>query len=108
MRCPAATTTATRATQVASLEGAGRRAANAHQNAIEAFAPFAAGVIVAMFRTPAHPELISLICIAFVVVRTIYMFAYIADKASLRSGMWTLGVVATGALMVLGVIGPKL
>jgi len=95
-------------TQVAALEGAGRRAANAHQNAIEAFAPFAAGVIVAMLRTPVHHDLIPLICIGFVVVRTVYMFAYIADKPSLRSGMWTLGTVATGALMVLGVIGPKL
>ncbi|MEO8841535.1 MAG: MAPEG family protein [Kofleriaceae bacterium] len=95
-------------TQLAQLEGAGRRAANAHQNAIEAFAPFAAGVIVAMLRTPAHPDLISLICIGFVVVRTVYMFAYIADKPSLRSGMWSLGLLATAALMVFGVIGPTL
>jgi uncharacterized MAPEG superfamily protein len=95
-------------TQAASLEGAGRRAANAHQNAIEAFAPFAAGVIVAMLRTPTHPDLISLICIGFVVVRTVYIFAYIGDKPSLRSGMWALGLLATAALMVLGVIGPKL
>jgi uncharacterized MAPEG superfamily protein len=95
-------------TQVAALEGAPRRAANAHQNAIEAFGPFAAGVIVAMLRTPTHPDLVSLICIGFVVVRTIYIFAYIGDKPGLRSGMWTLGLLATAALMVLGVIGPKL
>lgn len=94
--------------QLAALEGAGRRAANAHQNAIEAFGPFAAGVIVAMLRTPTHPDLISLICIGFIVVRTVYIFAYIGDKPSLRSGMWTLGLLATATLMVLGVIGPKL
>jgi len=95
-------------TQAASLEGAARRAANAHHNAIEAFGPFAAGVIVAMFRTPTHPDLVALICIGFVVVRTVYVFAYIDDKPSLRSGMWTLGLLATAALLVLGVIGPKL
>lgn len=95
-------------TQLAALEGAGRRAANAHQNAIEAFAPFAAGVIVAMLRTPTHLELVSLICIGFVVVRTVYIFAYIGDKPSLRSAMWGLGLLATATLLVLGVIGPKL
>jgi uncharacterized MAPEG superfamily protein len=95
-------------TQITLLEGAGRRAANAHQNAIEAFAPFAAGVILAMFRMPQHLNVVSIICIGFVVVRTIYVFAYIADNASLRSGMWTLGVLATGSLMVIGIIGPKL
>jgi uncharacterized MAPEG superfamily protein len=95
-------------TQITQLEGAGRRAANAHHNAIEAFAPFAAGVILAMLRMPQHETLVAILCIAFVVERTIYMFAYIGDNASLRSGMWTLGVLATGALMVIGIIGPKL
>ena len=95
-------------TQLAALEGAPRRAANAHQNAIEAFGPFAAAVIVAMLRTPMHPDLISVICIGFVVVRTVYIYAYIGDKPTLRSSMWTMGVLATGALMILGIIGPKL
>jgi uncharacterized MAPEG superfamily protein len=94
--------------QIAQLDGAARRAVNAHQNAIEAFAPFAAGAILAMFRMPQHMNVVSIICLAFVVVRTVYLWAYLADNASLRSGMWTLGVIATGSLMVIGIIGPKL
>jgi uncharacterized MAPEG superfamily protein len=91
------------------LTGAGKRALNAHHNAIEAFPPFAAGVLACTQRVPAGWSCaVAAICIAFVVVRTIYVIAYINDKPNARSGMWGLGVLATTTLMILAVIGPKL
>lgn len=96
-------------TQQAKLEGAPKRALGAHQNAIEAFAPFAAGVLAASQRVSmGRVDLIAYVCIAFVAVRSIYMWAYIADKPDLRSAMWSIGVAATAALMVFAVIGTKL
>jgi len=90
-------------TQQAALEGVGRRALGAHQNGFEAFAPFAIGVLAAIQRGGGR-TIIAAFCIGFVVVRTIYMVAYINDKPSLRSGMWTLGLLATIGLFVVALI----
>src|SRR4051812_7665670 len=70
--------------QQAKLEGVGRRANAAHHNSFEAFAPFAAGVLAAAQRG-VKLEVVAGLAIAFVVARAIYVVAYIADKASLRS-----------------------
>ena len=86
------------------LEGLGRRALAAHHNGFEAFAPFAAAVLAAMQRS-SKVDAIAWLCIAFVAVRTLYVVFYLADKATLRSGMWTLGMGAIGALMVIAAIG---
>lgn len=90
--------------QQAQLEGPGKRALAAHQNSIEAFAPFAAGVIVAIQRA-VKLEVIAALAIAFVVARLGYIFAYMADRARMRSNLWGLGVAATGALMILAIVG---
>jgi uncharacterized MAPEG superfamily protein len=90
--------------QQAQLEGRGKRALAAHQNSIEAFAPFAAGVIIAVQRA-VKLEVIVALAIAFTALRLGYIVAYIADKASLRSNLWGLGVAVTGALMILAIVG---
>ena len=90
--------------QQARLEGLGRRALGAHHNGFEAFAPFAVGVLAAIQRGAAV-DTVAYLAIGFVVVRTLYMVFYLADKASLRSTMWGLGMLAIGALMVLAAIG---
>ena len=90
--------------QQASLEGRGRRALAAHNNSIEAFAPFGVAIIAAVQRA-AKLELIVACAIVFAVVRHAVRRFYIADKANLRSGMWSLGVAATGALMIAAVVG---
>ena len=90
--------------QQARLEGRGKRALGAHQNALEAFAPFAAGVLAAAQRG-APLTVVAIICIAFVVARTVYAVAYIADKSTLRSGMWGVGVLCTAALLVFALLG---
>ena len=86
------------------LDGRGRRALGAHMNGFEAFAPFALGVLAAVQRG-VRVELVGAIAIAFVAARSIYVGAYIADRASLRSAMWGFGMAATGALMVLAIAG---
>lgn len=90
--------------QQAQLSGVGRRALGAHHNAIEAFPPFAIGVLAALARGVSL-DVVSYLAIGFVVVRTIYVVAYLADKSALRSGVWTLGTLATAALMITAVAG---
>ena len=90
--------------QQAQLEGRGRRALGAHMNGFEAFAPFALGVLAAMQRG-VRVELVGAIALAFVVARSIYVGAYITDRSSLRSTMWGFGMAATGALMLLAILG---
>jgi uncharacterized MAPEG superfamily protein len=90
--------------QQAQLAGRGRRALAAHHNAGEAFAPFAAGVLAALQRST-KVDAIAWICIAFVVVRSVFMAAYLSDKATLRSSMWALGMLCITGLMVLAIIG---
>lgn len=86
------------------LAGRGRRAIAAHQNSLEAFPPFAAGVLAAIQRGGNSTVLAALV-VAFVVVRTGYIVAYLDDKASLRSGMWSLGMLVITALFVLALVG---
>src|SRR3954453_193759 len=85
--------------QQAKLEGRGKRALAAHNNTIEAFAPFGIAVLAAVQRA-GKLEIIVACAVAFAVARTIYVLAYLADKSKLRSGMWTLGIAAIGVLMI--------
>lgn len=86
------------------LEGLGRRAIAAHNNGFEAFMPFAAGVIAAIERGITM-RVVSGLSIAFIVVRVIYLAAYLDDRPTLRSSMWALGMLATGWLLFLAVLG---
>lgn len=90
--------------QQAQLEGRGRRALAAHLNGFEAFAPFAAGVLAAAQRG-VRVELVGAIAIAFVVARTVYVVAYLADRGTLRSTVWGVGMLCTSALLVLAIVG---
>jgi uncharacterized MAPEG superfamily protein len=86
--------------QQAKLSGWGARAHNAHLNGLENFAPFAAAVLVAHVGG-GDPRRASLLAISYVVARTLYIVAYLADSDRLRSVLWTLGFLATAALFVL-------
>ena len=90
--------------QQAQLEGRGKRAIAAHHNSFEAFAPFAAGVLASVQRG-VKLEYIAIACAVFAVARTGYIVAYINDKATLRSSLWTVGILATAALMILAIVG---
>lgn len=90
--------------QQARLEGRGKRAVAAHLNSFEAFAPFAAAVLAAGQRGVSL-TVMAILCGLFCAVRTVYIVAYIADNAKLRSGMWALGMVCITALFVCAIAG---
>lgn len=90
--------------QQAKLEGLGRRALAAHQNGFEAFAPFAAGVLASIQRG-ADSDVVAYLSIAFIAARAIYIYAYLANRSLLRSIVWSFGMVATGSLLIVALVG---
>jgi uncharacterized MAPEG superfamily protein len=86
--------------QQAALEGWGKRAAAAHANGFESFAPFAAAVLVAHV-VRADPQMSTMLAIVHVLARTAYPVVYIAGIHMLRSLVWVIGFGATVALFVL-------
>jgi uncharacterized MAPEG superfamily protein len=75
------------------------RANNAQLNAFEAFAPFAAAVLMAQ-AAGVDARQISWLAVAFVVLRLLHGVLYLANKALLRSLVWTGGLACVVALMV--------
>ena len=80
-----------------------QRAHAAHLNAFEAFAPFAAGVVLAQLAGVAAPT-INLLAGVFIAFRVLHGVLYIADKPLLRSLAWLGGIVCPVALMVLAAL----
>lgn len=76
-----------------------QRANGAHLNAFEAFAPFAAGVLMAQAAGVAH-ERIALLAVVFIIARIAHGLLYLADKQALRSLAWLIGFVCVIALIV--------
>lgn len=70
----------------------------AHLNAFEAFAPFAAGVLMAQ-AAGVDPGRIAALAVAFIVCRVLHGLFYIADKHALRSLVWAIGIGCVVALM---------
>lgn len=87
------------------LDGLGgwrSRADWAHRNHFEAFAPFAAGVLVAHL-VHAPQGRVDLLAGMFLLLRLGYTAAYLADLPSLRSVFWALGFACVVALFCIGV-----
>jgi uncharacterized MAPEG superfamily protein len=84
----------------AQLTGWGKRALAAHQNSIEAFPPFAAGVIVCHLAQ-GNARWAAILSLAFVASRVVYVGLYIANLDVLRSTVWAIGYGLTAALFVL-------
>src|SRR5215467_7969120 len=74
------------------LTGWRRRADWAHRNHFEAFPAFAASVFVAEL-THAPQSRIDILAGAFVHARVIYTALYLADLATPRSIVWTIGLI---------------
>ncbi len=83
------------------LEGRAARAHWAHLNGFEAFAPFAAAVIVAHLTGGAQAT-IDLLAIGFIAARVLYSVLYVAGIARLRSLVWVVGIGFTVALFFTG------
>ncbi len=89
--------------QQARLSGWGKRAAAAHANGFESFAPFAAGVFATQI-TGASPHWASILSITYVVSRLLYSIAYIGNAATVRSWVWGISFGATLGLMLLPIV----
>ncbi len=77
---------------LAQLGGWRQRADWAQRNHFEAFAPFAAAVIIAELAPVAQAR-IDVAAGVFVALRIVYTLLYIADLATLRSIAWALGFI---------------
>lgn len=89
--------------QQARLTGLGARAQAAHLNGFEAFAPFAAGVLVSV-QAGVDSRWIVWLGAAFVVARSMYIALYLADRSTARSTVWSVGFLATCALLLAPVL----
>ncbi|MFL6593589.1 MAG: MAPEG family protein [Luteimonas sp.] len=76
-----------------------QRANAAQYNAFEAFAPFAAAVLMAQ-AAGVDPSRISQLAIAFVVLRVLHGVFYVAGVHALRSAVWLGGFACVVWLMV--------
>lgn len=76
-----------------------RNANGAHLNAFEAFAPFAASVLMAQFGG-VDPGRVSMLAIAFVAFRILHGIFYLTGTHLLRSLAWLGGIACVAALMV--------
>lgn len=76
-----------------------QRASAAQLNSYEAFAPFAAGVILAQLAGVPHGQ-IGALSLAFVGFRVLHGLLYIAGRHYLRSLSWALGLACVVWLLV--------
>jgi len=83
--------------QQASLTGWAERALGAHNNHIEAFAPFAAAILISN-TCGLHIIVLVKLAVTFVIVRFIYQFLYLFDIDYLRTLVWLIGFLANCAL----------
>lgn len=72
----------------------------AQANSFEAFPLFAVGVLLANFLQVPTLQ-INTIASIFVIARFVYILCYVADKATLRSVFWFLGMVCSVSLYIL-------
>jgi uncharacterized MAPEG superfamily protein len=86
--------------QQANLDNSGKRALGAHQNCIEAFPLFAAGVLLALWGS-ADIETVQYLCGAFIFARTVYLASYLLNLDKLRSTVWGIGFISSIWLMAL-------
>ena len=84
---------------LAHLTGWKQRAFWAHQNAFEAFPPFAAGVILAQFiHGPSFA--VNVMAVVFVIARILHGVFYISNHSLLRSLAWFVGIACVVGLFI--------
>jgi uncharacterized MAPEG superfamily protein len=77
--------------QLAKADGYRQRANWAHMNAFEAFAPFAAGVVIAQLSGAAQGW-VNALAMIFIGARVLHGVFYILDRPTLRSLAWATGM----------------
>ena len=81
--------------------GASARANAAQQNGFEVL-PFFIGAVIIAHQLQASQPWLDLLAAAFVLLRVVYVWAYVADKATLRSLVWTAAFAVNVAILLLG------
>jgi uncharacterized MAPEG superfamily protein len=81
------------------MSGYHQRASWAQMNAWEAFARFAAAVVIAHIQQ-VQPSTINAFAVTFLVARVAHGLLYIFDLAALRSVAWLLGFACVFGLFV--------
>lgn len=81
------------------LDGYRRRAYAAHQNGYEAFPFFAAAVLAAELQQAPRGTL-DLLALLVVAARLAYVAAYLIDRSTLRSIVWSIGWFGTIAIFL--------
>jgi uncharacterized MAPEG superfamily protein len=77
--------------------GPATRALGAHMNGIETFPFFAVAVLLAEFRhEPQHR--IDMLAVSFVVIRLLYVLAYLGDRPTTRTLLWNMGFAANAGI----------
>ena len=89
--------------KLSKTDGFGSRAVGAHRALADAFAPFAAGVVIADLAG-ADPRRSGVLAIAFVVSEIVYVVAYLANVDYLRAFVWLIGFLATVGLFTLALV----
>jgi len=84
--------------QQLALKGWGKRALAAHQNQIESFPLFAAGIIIAT-TTGLVSNIVDYFSIAYIIARLVYIYCYLKDISTLRSIVWSVGLISSFALL---------
>lgn len=79
------------------LQGWQARAHAAQLNSFEALPLFIASVLVAQYHQ-ANPSTVNALAIAFIVLRAGYIAMYVLDKATIRSALWSMGLLCCVAL----------
>jgi len=85
--------------QQARVDAVGQRGLAAHQNQIESFPLFAAGVLVVTALGLSH-VLIAYFAVAYIVARIAYIFCYVNDFSTARSLVWAVGYLSSLALLL--------
>ena len=89
---------------LAGLEGRRKRAYHAHLNHFEALPAFAAAVIIAHLAG-ASQAWVDGLAAAWVLQRVAYTWAYLADRAGLRSLLWAGALACVAGLFVAAALG---
>jgi uncharacterized MAPEG superfamily protein len=83
-------------------DGLRARSQGAHQNGFETFPFFAAAVILAEMRHVPQGS-VDVLAVAFILIRLIFVFSYLADRSTLRSACWFVGFGCNLAIFFLPV-----
>lgn len=84
--------------QQASLTGFGARAAAGHQNSFESLIIFSAATLTALTTHNTGPT-IQMLAIIYLVSRVVYHVLYLLNWSTLRSTVWSIGLIASLAMI---------